>query len=117
MSFTTNKSVHSLWVHGELDGPETVGFDDLSEGTEVFTGTTSVVAVGGLEGPGAITLGFNLKGFISALGLSIGLEVTSGGGGQVSAKVGANEHFVSILVLCQNMKSQECLNKQMGGPW
>eukprot|EP00050_Salpingoeca_kvevrii_P005648 m.284932 g.284932 ORF g.284932 m.284932 type:complete len:564 (+) comp11263_c0_seq1:177-1868(+) len=91
----------NLGVHGEADNPEAVGGNDLGEGIKVLAGTTGVVAVGGLEGPAAISLSLNLKGLIGALGLGVSTKLAGSRGRQVAASVGADVHDRRVLLLLE----------------
>jgi len=90
-----------LWVHGELDDPETVLSNDLGVGIELLTDTTGVVAVSTQEGPATIWLDLDLELLVGTLGLSVTSEGTSGGGGEVAAEVAAEVDLLGAWVSLQ----------------
>jgi hypothetical protein len=75
-------------VHGELDDPQAVRSNDLGVGIDGLLVATSVVAVGSLDGPAAVSLSLNLEGLVGSLACGITSELAVGRSREVSV-VGA----------------------------
>jgi hypothetical protein len=101
VALTVDVAKVNLWVHGQLDDPETVLSNDLGVGIELLACTTGIVAVSAQQSPATIGLHLNLELLVGTLGLSVTVEGTSGSGGEVAAQCAADVDLVRGWVSLQ----------------